>query len=437
MFDSGALFHLYVYISLYYTKSLKMNKRNLSKKRIKTYRQKDKATKKQRQKKYVQRFDIRKTIQKSASIPSSRIYPNMDWMEIEIPMIKHSTWCQKQLRENGGGNFLNPKTVDECFIPLTNTNFKFVDMDESMLENLLHHVIIKKSYFAKGTYNRVSSAQGTSICTSSVHKLVYRESVKPIHITTSLIKQYRKEMEIMASLHGIMPTLYMCGYIYMEDNIHGKFFSIMEKIDTTLQIYLTNINDVEKITQILRMVMEMYQKVAEQGYCIIDVKPGNIVINYKPLRVYLIDVDPIFDITNNVDTYLTNTQTNGNEDIKNIHNSMYYLMMVYIFLHTTYNFALPQYPYIIDEQLETLKSNPYYDIFIQFFLTEYNKPQDQISNYQTYFFKKTCDKYKIPLPRRNTFHLSNKHNSKSPTSISSSSNIHQYFTPPEQHSSKP
>lgn len=223
----------------------------------------------------------------------------------------------KKFKNNvyGSGNFLNPKSEDECYKDILNVENQFYDDKKSVIiiedTNLFKNLELKENnYLESGGYNRIYSIMGTNICkiiteeNKEKHPLLLRVSNMPLSTNKENLEyqvmHYMKEMKLQVSLASkdIMPTVYMCGVLHNTGSIEeldkGKYlFAIMKHGGINLKTILIEHKDISFWNKVIPQTLEMYEKLGNEDVCNLDVKPSNVVVysqngNYE---IKIIDVD--------------------------------------------------------------------------------------------------------------------------------------------------
>lgn len=298
----------------------------------------------------------------------------------------------------GGGNFIDPKSFDECFVPLTKDTFEFT---ENITYEQLSTNLKEMIKFGQGEHNDVYSTKGINKCNADI-PIIFRISKKSVidieeDEREDKIANFRKEMEITADLNGILPNLYMCGTIIKEGDIYT--FAIMESKGKELDKWLKTTQLSEYFLEnIFKKVLGQYRLIADRGYCNIDAKPENClisIVNGEPF-ITIIDMDSRFIIELNDNKY-------GNK------HQLYYLLMSYIFLNyiiymycgNTHSFNRAErimINSICNRLLMDIESEPGFNGLSNYI----NDNMDGVDNpgHKDTWFQLLMQSYEIPIPPR-------------------------------------
>ena len=253
---------------------------------------------------------------------------------------KSSKWMEIPIRKLmlGGGNFLNPRTSEECYEPMKNDTFQFhMNMDLAQL---------KISFGAKlgdGTSNVIQIVSGKEECLRMEGDLpiLIRISKNNYNVTkpkdVKKILEYEEEMKLLTlfSYYDYAPKLYMCGTYVMKDN-YGKetlrLFSIMERASMDFGTYLLGTYELKDFNNLLEQILTIFMTIGTK-YCYLDVKPINTVVkrNKEDYQALLIDIDPMYMW----DFSRTSVGESVPETVKNRINS---ICMIYLFLNHIVNY---------------------------------------------------------------------------------------------------
>jgi hypothetical protein len=309
------------------------------------------------------------------------------WIEMPLPEFfrKHGG---RDIME-GAGNYVNPKSTEECATPLTTIPYEF--WDEVPLEKLQ---LASTPYFRYGSHNAVRGVTGTGICDDN-KQLVIRYAkeaipkyvnVKGKYVKNPKLLDFEDEMDMLIQVHGIVPDLYMCGTILEGVRGGNKFlkpFSIQERLTMSVNEVFIEYTSKEYSSywyDILDKVMALYVDLGKRGYCNLDVKPLNTVCSFsnRRWRVKLIDLDPEFNEEFDIKRY--------GQDTIAILNSM---VMKFCFLHHILIWiAVPAHIYgpktitlhdVVREYLDKhIHRNPLYKLFLKV-VYEYMQNDSQLA----------------------------------------------------------
>lgn len=222
-------------------------------------------------------------------------------------------YFERMIRIQGGGDLISSNHHDECWSPLTPTNFQFhPNVSEKDLLLDLHYIVppVGSATKDRGGNNIIIRTKGIRQC-QTTHEVIYRRG---IYATDSdEIERYRQEMRILARLSetDLVPKLYMAGTVRVFDDPDDGMkptlytFSVMEKMDMDVSMYFKLYPHQEFYEIALYSLMALCFRLGMEGYCNTDVKSSNAVVRdlgasighlTSRFHFYLIDLDPFFTI---------------------------------------------------------------------------------------------------------------------------------------------